>query len=166
MIYDLPNKFKHLDDLLLTAPEDTDMAEAIGNAKLELLADLDNAMDYLAKKYVNLKALTDAREEEIARLKGLQDAAKSSMDNYRDLVKSILESAGIKKYAGKLATFSVHEGRDSVYIYNESEIPEEYLELKPAVFVPVKTAISKAIKDGKTVPGAKLVKGPSSLHVK
>lgn len=50
-------------------------------------------------------------------------------------------------------------GRDeSVEVYNESQIPQDYMREIPAKFEVDKTLIKRAIKDGYTVPGARIVR--------
>lgn len=55
------------------------------------------------------------------------------------------------------ATLSV--GRDeAIEVFDEGQLPKDYLSEVPAKYEPDKTLIKKAIKDGFEVPGAKLVK--------
>ncbi|WP_369050473.1 siphovirus Gp157 family protein [Burkholderia gladioli] len=73
-----------------------------------------------------------------------------------------MKRAGITEIKAHDGTFSakLHIERDSaVEIFDEKQIPVEFMKTpKPPEPKPSKTEIAKAIKSGKEVPGAKLIK--------
>jgi tetrahydromethanopterin S-methyltransferase subunit G len=79
----------------------------------------------------------------------------------RSLALQLMEKIG-KKVERPLYTASVAAGQPTVHISLENEhlIPEEFIRV-----VPDKTAIAKALKQGKEVPGATLNNVPPVLRI-
>lgn len=165
-IYDLPSKFIHLDQMIQDAENDETLTEALANAKIELLSDLDSAADYLLKSIANAKADQYAIETEVSRLRSRADSLESRIDSKKALLKELLEAAGVKKYGHPLVNCTVAEGSESVDVFDLSSIPDDLVTVIPAEFKPDKSLIKKAIKDGREVPGARIVKGPTVLRIK
>lgn len=89
-------------------------------------------------------------------------ARRESLDNY--LLTNML-ATGINKIQCDLFTITLLAGRDSVAIGDEKLIPDEFLNVKTTIS-PDKTAIAKAIKEGREVAGASLQKGSPSIKIK
>lgn len=72
-----------------------------------------------------------------------------------------MAAAGITEIADERGIFkaSLAAGRDeAIEIFDEAQLPADYLREIPAKHEPDKTLIKKAIKDGFEVPGARLLK--------
>lgn len=72
-----------------------------------------------------------------------------------------MAAAGISEIKDERGVFSASlaTGRDeSVEVFDEAQLPQDYLREIPAKYEPDKTLIKKAIKDGHTVPGARLAR--------
>ena len=72
-----------------------------------------------------------------------------------------MAAAGVTEITDERGVFkaSLSVGRDeSVEVFDEAQLPQDYLREIPAKYEADKTLIKKAIKDGYEVPGAHLVK--------
>lgn len=72
-----------------------------------------------------------------------------------------MKACGILSIKSDDGTFAVKlqpEVDAAVEIYDERQIPQDYMREVPASFVPDKALMKKAMKDNFTIPGAKLVK--------
>lgn len=88
-------------------------------------------------------------------------AEEKRQDWLRRYLQEHMAAAGITEISDDRGIFkaSLAVGRDeSVEVFDEGQLPQDYLREIPAKYEPDKTLIKKAIKDGFDVPGAKLVK--------
>lgn len=106
----------------------------------------------------------NAKKEMIdARIKELQAASKviaNNADRAKESLKYVMQVSGASKIESADKTFKavLYVGRDeSIEVFDERQIPSDYLREIPVSYAPDKTLIKKAIKDGYEVPGAKLV---------
>ncbi|KCB25937.1 siphovirus Gp157 family protein [Bordetella hinzii] len=106
----------------------------------------------------NMEALETAINAEAERL-ALR--ARILANRREALKKRLLDAmvyAGVQKVEHPQFTISVQKNPASVEIFDERQIPADYMtEPKPPEPKPNKTLIKKAIQDGFDVPGAKLV---------
>lgn len=97
-------------------------------------------------------------------IKDLQAKVKSAekrQDWLRRYLQEHMSAAGITDISDERGVFkaSLSVGRDeSVEIFDDAQIPQDYLREIPVKYEADKTLIKKAIKDGFEVPGARLVK--------
>lgn len=95
--------------------------------------------------------------------KALLDRVKAARKRaywLRKYLRTHMAACGIREIASDDGTFkaSLAVGRDeSVEVFDQAQLPQDYLREIPAKYEPDKTLIKKAIKDGFDVPGAKLV---------
>jgi len=88
-------------------------------------------------------------------------AAEKRQDWLRRYLQEHMAAAGITEIADERGVFkaSLAQGRDeAVEVFDEAQVPGNYLREIPAKYEADKTLIKKAIKDGFEVPGARLVK--------
>lgn len=88
-------------------------------------------------------------------------SAEKRQDWLRRYLQEHMSAAGITDISDERGVFkaSLAVGRDeSVEVFDDAQIPQDYLREVPAKYEADKTLIKKAIKDGFEVPGARLVK--------
>lgn len=88
-------------------------------------------------------------------------AAEKRQDWLRRYLQEHMAAAGITEISDERGVFkaSLAQGRDeAVEVFDEAQVPDNYLREIPAKYEADKTLIKKAIKDGFEVPGARLVK--------
>ena len=81
----------------------------------------------------------------------------------REAALVLLQAAGLKKLEQPDFTASVAQGRGKVVITDEAALPDQFFRVSRA---PNKTAVSDALKDGQTVPGALMSNGEPTLTVR
>ena len=74
-----------------------------------------------------------------------------------------MQTANLKSLPLPEATISITNGRQSVVITDEDSVPSQLGTVK---WTPDKTAIGNALKEGETVPGAKLQDGAPTLTIR
>lgn len=99
-----------------------------------------------------------------AYIKDLNSKVKTEekrQDWLRRYLQEHMAAAGVTEITDERGVFkaSLSVGRDeSVEVFDEDQLPQDYLREIPAKYEADKTLIKKAIKDGFEVPGARLVK--------
>lgn len=86
--------------------------------------------------------------------------AKQRQEWLRRYLKEHMAAAGITEISDERGIFkaTLQKGRDeSVEVFDQDQLPADYLREIPAKHEPDKTLIKKAIKDGFDVPGARIV---------
>ena len=132
-------------------PEGFDQARAIVATKAQAVAAFILSNDAEAD-YVEQHA------------KSLLDRVKSARKRsgwLRQYLQGHMTVAGITEIKSDDGTFKASlalERDESVEIWDESQLPMNYLREIPATTAPDKALIKKAMKDGFDVPGAKMVK--------
>ena len=124
--------------------------EALAGLQLEK----DRKIEGIACWVKDLTAEAKALKEEADNLKKRQKAAENKAES---LKKFLLGYLGGQKFKTAKASISYHHTK-AVDILDEASIPEEYLRIKKELS---KSDISKALKEGKEVPGAELVERTS-----
>jgi hypothetical protein len=88
-------------------------------------------------------------------------AQRKRSDWLRGYLASHMAACGITEIKDERGIFKAHlqVGRDeAVEVFDQQQVPMDYMREIPAKVEPDKTLIKKAIKDGFEVPGAKLVR--------
>jgi hypothetical protein len=133
-----------------TIEGETDFFECI-DAMLEA-----NALD---------EANTEAAKAVIERIKARADKAKERVQKRRDLIADAMREVGLKTVQRPLGTLSVKALAAKPIIYNEDQIPGEYMVIK-TTRKPDMKAIGDALKSGKAVSGVRLSNGGQALAVR
>ena len=103
---------------------------------------------------------------EIDRLKLLQAQTDKAAESLKDYIKYGMESTGCDKVDLGIFKLTLKAASKAVEVFDESALPQDYFVVVPETKKPDKTLISKAIKDGFGVPGAKLIDGKRALLIK
>ena len=113
---------------------------------------------YILNQELTVKAMS----EHIARINERAAAIERKTEKLREYLATSMKRAGISEITAHDGTFGakLYVERDSaVEIFDEAQIPAEFMKAPPTPKAkPSKTDISKAIKAGREVPGAKIVK--------
>ena len=146
--------------------------EELMAAQGEITPELENKLvitkQELAEKSVNYamvilnnQADSQAIETEIKRLKALKDAIDSTTDKLKEAVSNAMLMHDLTEVKSPLVKMSFRKSK-SVHITDENELDASFFEYKRTVN---KTAIKKAIEDGKLVAGAELIE-KDNLQIK
>jgi len=122
----------------------------------ELIAvELKNKSNNIVYALKNLEGNNAAIDAEIERLQALKKRNSSNIEKIKSNILWFMQQNNIDTIKTDLATFSLRKS-ESTDIENIELISQEFITVKQT-FVPDKSAIKKAIKEGREVPGAKVV---------
>lgn len=120
-------------------------------------------MDRLLGEMRDNEMLAEASAQRIGKIRERQTRMTHRVQFYRGLMHRLLSLTGLKSVALGEAKVFVGKSQDKVIITDESAIVDEYMVIKKE---PNKTAIKKALKEGKNVPGAVLSNGGETIMVR
>lgn len=112
----------------------------------------------------SLRVMMSAHQEEINRHKKAIDSLDKNCERLERAIVEFINAMGEKKVQAGTFQLSVRPYK-STEIYDESQIPAEYITEHPATYTPNKTAIKAAIDSGKQVSGARQIVN-QYLHVR
>lgn len=139
-------------------PETGEMSVELGNALREFEGKGVSVAAYILNAEATAKMIHQAAGDMAARAVKFEKRAES----LKEYLRINMKRTGILEINSPEFNVKLHIDRDSkVEILDEKQIPAAYMRTpvpKPPVAAPDKTAIAKAIKEGKEVAGAKLVK--------
>jgi hypothetical protein len=137
---------------------DEDTGEIKADYPLELLVQRNpiGSAAYVLHTQATMKMLKAHIDEMQAKYKAME----AREERVKKALKEAMQLTGVSKIESPDATFKVqlYKERDkSVEVFDERQLPKDYLREIPAEYVPDKKLIKKAIDDGYTVPGARIV---------
>ena len=161
--------------LFILAAEHRALADKLHNLELDdqTIADtLEGEGGDLIEKGKNVAAVFRNLESDAKQIKEAEQqlaerrkAIEKRAESLRNYLKTNMEVAGIQKIECPWFVVSVAQNSEAVTVDDETLIPRDYFKEIPATFQLDKTLIKQAIKDGFTVPGARLTRG-TSLRIK
>ena len=130
----------------------------------ELIAlELNNKSNNIVFVIKNLEGNNAAIDAEIERLQALKNRNSRNIEKVKSNILWFMQQNNVDVIKSDLATFSKRKS-ESTDIENIELIPQEFITIKQT-FSPDKTAIKKAIKEGREVAGAKVITN-YSLQIK
>jgi hypothetical protein len=120
----------------------------------------------LARWCSNLKTTVAGIDAEIDRLKARKTARENLENRLKTYLLDCMRKADIGKIEGTLFNISRVSSPPSVEIEDETAIPSQFLTLVPEVWKVDKIKVGAALKEGKTVAGAKLITNKEHLRIK
>jgi hypothetical protein len=138
-------------------PETGEMPEGFDDARALVQHKAVAVAAYILEADRGIASVKDYIKDLTAKVK----AAEKRQDWLRRYLQDHMTAAGITEITDDRRVFkaSLSVGRDeSVDVFDEAQLPADYLREIPAKYEADKTLIKKAIKDGFEVPGARIVK--------
>lgn len=161
-LYEITNIFAEFAYRLDQAETPEDL-EACQVALQGIEYSFDEKIENIAKVVRNIEAESKAYKEEEQRLKAKKQSAEKKVEFLKQYMFDSMEFLGKEKVQAGVFTVSIRNNGPSVQVLDEASIPEEYfIEQEPKLD---KTSIKNAIKQGKEVPGAELIR-TRSLQIK
>lgn len=154
-LYEVTNALAKLEDM----QEEEELKEYLDSVNLQVKDKINQTIKFER----NLKATADAIDGEIKRLQELKYSYKTKAQNIKDYISYCMKKNGIEKVETEIAKLSFRKS-ESVDITDKNLIPKDYL-VEKVTIAPDKTAIKKAIKEGKTIDGA-VLKENQNLQIK
>ena len=145
-----------IDEEIMNCCIDTETGEVVNAEYLEQLQmDRDIKIENIACWIKNLQADAEALK---AQKQAFADRQKAAENKAESLKKYLSEYLGGQKFSTDKVAISFRK-TSAVNVIDMTKIPEEFLKYKDPE--PDKTAIKKAINDGKKIAGAEIVEGQS-----
>jgi len=138
--------------------QDMDMDEQTMADTLESLSgDLETKATNTIMVARNIRVTAAAIKEAEADMAARRKALEARADYLDKRVFDTMRECGIEKIECPYFALSIRNNPAAVEIFDNLQIPADYMREVPATFTPDKALIKKAISDGFEVPGAKLV---------
>lgn len=145
-----------------------DLLDQIDPETGELPEGFQQAREVVTSKAIAVTAYILEAQRQVASVKGyakeLAEKIKTAEKRNEWLTRYLREhmaAAGITEIKDDRGVFTATLAKDrdeAIEVFDQSQLPGDYLREIPATHEPDKALIKKAIKDGFEVPGAKLVK--------
>jgi hypothetical protein len=138
-------------------PETGEMPEGFEQARGIVATKATAVAAYL----IESEKQADAADEYVKELSTRVKAARKRSEWLRGYLQSHMAACGLLEIKDERGIFkaTLSVGRDeAVEIFDENQIPFNYMVEVPATQKPDKTLMKKAMKEGFDIPGAKLVK--------
>jgi hypothetical protein len=138
-------------------PETGELPEGFEKAREVVATKATAVVAYMLESEKQADMVEAYAKELIARVK----TTRQRSEWLKEYLRSHMAAAGVLEVKDERGLFkaTLAPGRDeAIEIFDEAQLPQDYLTEVPASYKPDKTLIKKAIKDGFEVPGAKLVK--------
>ena len=138
-------------------PETGELPEGFDDARALVTHKAVAVTAYILESERSLESVKAYVKDLTAKVK----AEEKRQDWLRRYLQEHMAAAGITEITDERSVFkaSLAVGRDeAVEVFDEAQLPQDYLREIPAKYEADKTLIKKALKDGYEVPGAKLVK--------
>lgn len=132
----------------------------------ELGLALTDKVDAVVAYRESIDAFTGILEAKIAELKNRKSYYESKAEKFDEYVGACLDALGRKDVAGQIYKISKRKPSLSVEITDESLVPIEFIHIpapKPQI---MKAELSKLLKAGEIIEGARLVEGKPSIAYK
>jgi len=155
-LYEISAAFRKDADLLMDLDlDDQTVADTLESIVGELEVKAVNVIYFCQNLAATAAAIKEAEAKMAARRKALENRA----DALKKYVFENMKFAGISKIECPHFKLSIRDNPASVEVFDQAQLPADYMREVPATYTPDKTLIGKALKDGFDVPGAKLVHG-------
>lgn len=113
----------------------------------------------IAKYIAFLNYQSEVFKKEEVRIQARRKALENKRDRLKEFVKAAMVDTGMMKIEAGTWTFTVRESQGSVSIFDESQIPAQFVDVIQTTSIR-KADIAKALKDSpNSVPGAEIVPG-------
>lgn len=161
-LFELAAEFRALADKLNDSDLDPQtIADTLDGAS----GDFEDKITSIAKYKQNIEAEADAIKAARSPMEEREKSLRKKAEGLGEYMKSNMEKAGVLKVPSPWFVVSIAQNPESVTVDDESAIPRDYFKEIPASYQLDKSLLKQAIKDGYTVPGARLTRG-TSLRIK
>jgi len=162
-LYQLTEQFTGLQLLIDDGDLDAEtLADTLDGLNTDLREKAQNVLLFLANLDGDIKAFAAEIKRMTARKKTLQN----NHDWLKEYLRSNMIETAITKIECPVFTATLRKAGKKVEIYDEKALPVEYQTLIPASWQINKVQITKDLKDGIDIPGARLIDAKQGLVIK
>lgn len=158
-LYELSAQYKQLQNMDGIEPE------AIADTLESIEGEIQEKAQAIVAVRLGMDADIEAIDAEIDRLTQRKKRIQSQEQSIRDYLKHNMQAIGITNIKCPLFSITLAKGREVVQIDDELELPPEFVSINTSV-KPDRKKIKEALKNGDTVPGARIVRNDETLIIK
>lgn len=140
--------------------DDEELALSTIEGETGLLEAIDEAVNRLSE----IKSLVSGTQSRIDELKTRADRYEAQAERIRTAIMNAMQMAGVKKLERSEATLSIRSVPPKAIVKAEADIPADYWKAQ-APKLDLK-ALTAALKDGASIPGAELSNGGETLSIR
>lgn len=155
---------QELINLFDAALDETGALTPVGIEELERA--LTTKTDQVAHYRESMSNFVDLIDAKIEELKERRQTYENRLKRFDDYVLSCIEVTGKNEFKGELYSIKPRKPAQAVEIFDETLIPIEFVKIPEPKPMIMKAEISKALKAGEIIGGARLVDGKKSLIYK
>jgi len=147
-------------DAFMELADDPDVDEQVFfDTWLAIDGEFEDKAESYAKVMRNLQSQVDALKSEADRLTARKKTLEHNIDRMKNTLQRAMEITEKPKFKTNLFSFNIQNNPPSVFIPDESNVPEQFLVPQPPKVD--KTAIKDWLKEGNTCEWAELTQGKS-----
>lgn len=158
-LYELTEMYQNIQELI---SNDETNSEELEKALREIKDNINSKVENIAKLIKNIEGDIEVLKIEENRLSERRRTLENKKDRIKNYLESQLKSMGISKVKTPLFTVSIQKNPPRIDIENEEIIPDSFVKYTKSI---LKKDIIQALKNGKEVPGVKLIQ-TSSLRIR
>lgn len=150
--------FKGSNSFIAELQIDPDTGEIGGEFSLDVLTQR-NPIGTAAYVLQTL-ATADMIDSHIKIMQAKKKALTNNAERAKESLRQVMQVTGVLKVESLDRTFKAVLSKDrdkSVEVFDENQIPADYMREVPATYAPDKSLIAKAMKDGFDVPGCRII---------
>lgn len=161
-LYNLTDDMKALEELLEADTEGQEEAAAL--IQNEIIGMLKSKTDNIVYFNEYLEDLVEKVDKRAKQLQDLKKTLNNKIESFNNYVLYCMDKLEAPELRGEIKKIKVVKPTKAVEIDDIDQIPVEFIKVKKEVS-PMKAEISKAIKAGQQVPGARLVDGKRKVKL-
>lgn len=155
-LYEIAAEYRQMVEVLMDTQLDPQAIEdTIEAESFPLQVKAQNVAYAIRNLEATAEAIKAAEKQMAERRKAIENRAQ----HVKDYLLRCMDLAGVKKIECPHFALSLRDNPAAVEVFDEKQVPQDYMREIPARFEVDKTLIKQAIKDGYEVPGAKLTQG-------
>lgn len=155
---------QHIEALFVVYPEIKD-DEALRDGIITGETNLDKVIERALAQKVDADIMVNGIADAVSSLTERSGRFERKSDAMRALIRSLMLSANLKSLPLPMGTVSVSAGRESVNVFDASQLPQGYVTIKTTE-TPDKKAIMASLKNGEAIPGAEIQVGEPTLTIR
>lgn len=155
-LYEIAQEHRSMVERLMDTQDDAAaIADTIEAESFPLEVKAQNVAYAVRNLEATAEAIKAAEKQMAERRKAIENRAV----RVKEYLLRCMEIAGVQKIECPHFALAIKNNPASVDVFDEAQIPKDYMREIPAKYEVDKTLIKRAISDGFEVPGAKLVAG-------
>jgi len=152
-LYEIPEAYRNLLELLETDPENDDFKTALENIENNTVARLSSLASVIDETESEMTIIKD----KISDLKAKLDTRKNAVEKIKKYILTFMQETGQSKISNGILTVSIRKNPAKVDVINEEAIPEKYLSTKIVLTVDKRKILDDWKNNGIEIEGTRII---------